>query len=119
MDGWDPKNAIGKGLRVREHPKHGPFVEGLTEIVISTWRDLEALFAVGNRQRTTASTKMNAESSRSHAIFSIKFVQTRFNKAEATATDRVSNISLVDLAGVCGARPFCQMEDRTLFFFFF
>ena len=60
---------------------------------------VEQLIVQGGKLRMVASTKMNAESSRSHAIFQLKFTQTSVNSATANATDRVSKISLVDLAG--------------------
>lgn len=51
----------------------------------------------GNNLRTTASTNMNDTSSRSHAIFTITFVQAGFHKGMPSET--VSKIHLVDLAG--------------------
>ena len=58
-----------------------------------------ALLHVGASQRTTASTNMNRESSRSHAVFTIiveSAVRTNVN-TEATVT--IGKLSLVDLAG--------------------
>ncbi len=93
-------------MRVREHPKDGPYVEGLTVQPVSTFAEVENLLVQGGKLRMVASTKMNAESSRSHAIFQLKFTQTSVNSATANATDRVSKISLVDLAG-------SERQDKT------
>ncbi|XP_070103208.1 kinesin-like protein KIF16B isoform X8 [Equus przewalskii] len=51
----------------------------------------------GNINRTTAATGMNDVSSRSHAIFTIKFTQAKFDSEMPCET--VSKIHLVDLAG--------------------
>lgn len=70
----------GKGrqtLRVREHPKEGPYVEGLTRHVVTDYQSIATLLETGNAQRATASTKMNDTSSRSHAIFTLVMTQVR------------------------------------------
>lgn len=53
--------------------------------------------ARGNSIRTTASTNMNDTSSRSHAIFTLQFVQAGFSNDVPSET--VSKVHLVDLAG--------------------
>lgn len=53
----------------------------------------------GNKSRTVAATNMNAESSRSHAVFSIVLTQTLFDKMAGVTGEKVSRMSLVDLAG--------------------
>ena len=93
----DPKGFEGKKLRVREHPKHGTFVEGLSQFVVTNPRDLHEMVVVGNRMRTTGATQMNLESSRSHAILTVRVTQT--NKSGALVTTRRSLMNLVDLAG--------------------
>lgn len=61
----------GFGLRIADDPVTGPYVRGLTEeVVMSPERVLE-LVALGEAQRRTASTHMNAYSSRSHALFKL------------------------------------------------
>ena len=63
------------GLRVREHPKHGPYVEKLSCHLVQSYADIAELMQRGSQSRTTASTAMNDVSSRSHAIFTIVFTQ--------------------------------------------
>lgn len=58
-------------LRVREHPNHGVYVEGLTVVAVSDYTEVGQLMALGGRARTVASTNMNDTSSRSHAIFTV------------------------------------------------
>ncbi|CAG6017581.1 unnamed protein product [Menidia menidia] len=87
----------GGGLKVREHPKDGPYVESLSRHVVHSHSEMEDLIVLGNANRTTASTGMNDFSSRSHAIFTINFTQTWFNAEFPRET--LSKIHLVDLAG--------------------
>ncbi|XP_077342055.1 kinesin-like protein KIF16B isoform X2 [Lithobates pipiens] len=84
-------------LRVREHPKEGPYVEDLSKHLVQNYSDVEELMDAGNINRTTAATGMNDVSSRSHAIFTINFTQAKFDAEMPCET--VSKIHLVDLAG--------------------
>ncbi|RMX36700.1 hypothetical protein pdam_00015831 [Pocillopora damicornis] len=80
-------------LKVREHPKEGPYVQGQFIGVIRELVDPESC----SHCRTVASTNMNDVSSRSHAIFTILFTQAKFYTDMPSET--VSKIHLVDLAG--------------------
>ncbi|XP_040906336.1 uncharacterized protein kif16bb [Toxotes jaculatrix] len=84
-------------LRVREHPRDGPYVENLSKHLIHNHSDMEDLIILGNANRTTASTGMNDLSSRSHAILTISFKQAWFDAELPRET--LSKIHLVDLAG--------------------
>eukprot|EP00760_Papus_ankaliazontas_P039644 PhM_4_TR9746/c4_g2_i1/m.99873/K17914/KIF13; kinesin family member 13 len=93
-----------ESLRVRHHPTQGPFVEGLSVFHVTSWEDCKRLINIGNAERTTAETKMNERSSRSHAVFKITFIQTtksipKTKFERSTVNERYSHISLVDLAG--------------------
>lgn len=83
-----------EGLRVRETPARGVWVEGLTSHIASTPEEIEALLEIGESNRTTACTAMNAESSRSHSIFSIQVLCRAPN-----GSSKSGKLSLVDLAG--------------------
>ncbi|CAO2578570.1 Kinesin-like protein KIF16B [Lemmus lemmus] len=91
------KSSKTFNLRVREHPKEGPYVEDLSQHLVQNYSDVEELMDAGNINRTTAATGMNDVSSRSHAIFTIKFTQAKFDAEMPCET--VSKIHLVDLAG--------------------
>ncbi|XP_056264904.1 LOW QUALITY PROTEIN: kinesin-like protein KIF16B [Pseudoliparis swirei] len=91
------KSSQTYNLRVREHPKDGPYVEDLSKHLVQNYSDVEELMEAGNINRTTASTDMNDVSSRSHAIFTINFTQAKFDAEMPSET--VSKIHLVDLAG--------------------
>ncbi|XP_055716904.1 kinesin-like protein Klp98A isoform X2 [Phlebotomus papatasi] len=85
------------GLRVREHKTTGPYVENLSQHPVSDYEEIKECITKGNILRTTASTNMNDTSSRSHAIFTITFVQAGFT--DDMPSETVSKIHLVDLAG--------------------
>ncbi|XP_077379328.1 uncharacterized protein kif16ba [Festucalex cinctus] len=91
------KSAETYNLRVREHPKDGPYVQDLSKHLVQNYGDVEELMEAGNVKRTTASTGMNDVSSRSHAIFTLNFTQAKFDAEMPSET--LSKIHLVDLAG--------------------
>ena len=66
-----PANAEHR-LKVREHPKDGPYVQNLSKHLVMDYGEIKSLMERGNAVRTTASTNMNDTSSRSHAIFTGK-----------------------------------------------
>lgn len=86
-------------LKVREHPKQGPYVEGLSKHLVGDYPGILDVMNRGNANRTTASTNMNDTSSRSHAIFTMNFVQASL--VDDMPSETVSKIHLVDLAGRC------------------
>ncbi|XP_050590480.1 kinesin-like protein Klp98A isoform X2 [Bombus affinis] len=85
-------------LRVREHPKKGPYVQDLSSHLVYDYSDIQECMVRGNANRTTASTNMNDVSSRSHAIFTITFVQAGLSEGNMPS-ETVSKVHLVDLAG--------------------
>ncbi|GBP32381.1 Kinesin-like protein Klp98A [Eumeta japonica] len=89
----------GHSLRVREHPKLGPYVQDLSKHLVSDYDDIQECMHRGNLHRTTASTQMNDVSSRSHAIFTVTFVQAGYLRHNNMPCETVSKVHLVDLAG--------------------
>ncbi|XP_072416993.1 kinesin-like protein KIF13A isoform X7 [Chiloscyllium punctatum] len=94
----DPKGSRHT-LKVREHKVLGPYVDGLSQLAVTCFEDIESLMSEGNKSRTVAATNMNEESSRSHAVFSIILTQTLNDLQSGTSGEKVSKLSLVDLAG--------------------
>lgn len=86
-------------LRIREHADTGPYVEGLSWHAVDSYAAVEALIRAGNMSRAVASTNMNAASSRSHALFTLRYKRTIINPATGGLSDITSKISLIDLAG--------------------
>ena len=103
------------GLKVRDAPTTGAFVEGLKSAPVSSYAQIEKLMQQGTKNRTIAATNMNETSSRAHTIFMVKLTQTRVLHAPPSSaggdgkeggepapprqTERSSVINLVDLAG--------------------
>lgn len=80
--------------KVHVHPKHGVQIENLTKCVVRSAEEALRLLNFGNQMRAMAATAMNARSSRSHAIFTLKF-----EGGTHLGTSCQSTVTLVDLAG--------------------
>ncbi|XP_068608262.1 uncharacterized protein stard9 [Brachionichthys hirsutus] len=94
-------------LRVREHPKKGPYVQDLSQHLVSDCKQAMDLLEEGVANRITAATHNHDASSRSHAIFTIQYTQAILDKNLPSET--VSKINLVDLAGSERADPnYCR-----------
>ncbi|XP_043288221.1 kinesin-like protein KIF13A isoform X4 [Venturia canescens] len=94
----DPK-PNKQSLKVREHNVLGPYVDGLSQLAVTAYQDIDNLMTEGNKSRTVAATNMNSESSRSHAVFSVILTQTLTDSKSGVSGEKVSRMSLVDLAG--------------------
>ena len=95
-----PQNRVQGGLKVREDPKKGVFVENLTQQGCMSYEEISAMIDVGNKHRTVAATNMNATSSRAHTVLTISFTQIFYEESTGKPLNRKqSNINLVDLAG--------------------
>jgi hypothetical protein len=87
-----PENRSLAGLPLRE--KDGKtIVVGLSEHACEDLKDFERLYIEANNNRSTAGTKLNAQSSRSHAILMVKLTQTNGDET------LISTASAIDLAG--------------------
>ncbi|XXH00772.1 Guanosine-diphosphatase [Hypoxylon texense] len=86
-------------LKLRESPTEGPYVKDLTEVPVRNLKEILRYMKAGDASRTTASTKMNDTSSRSHAVFTIMLKQIHHDMETDETTERSSRIRLVDLAG--------------------
>ena len=64
------------------------FFSDLSKHLVQNYGDVEELMDAGNINRTTAATGMNDVSSRSHAIFTIKFTQVRAVLGRGPAPER-------------------------------
>lgn len=73
-------------------------VQGLEEIPVHSTADVYKLLAKGQEKRKTAPTLMNAQSSRSHTIFSI-LVHIKENGIDGEELLKIGKLNLVDLAG--------------------
>ncbi|KAF6133133.1 StAR related lipid transfer domain containing 9 [Phyllostomus discolor] len=94
-------------LRVREHPEMGPYVQGLSQHVVTNYKQVIQLLEEGIANRITAATHVHEASSRSHAIFTIHYTQAVLENN--LPSEISSKINLVDLAGSERADPsYCK-----------
>jgi kinesin family member 11 len=78
--------------------KGSVIVQGLEEIPVRSKNDVYKLLAKGQERRKTAATLMNAQSSRSHTVFSI-LIQIKENGTDGEEMMKIGKLNLVDLAG--------------------
>ena len=82
------------GLGPGELPQGVDRVQGLTWRQVSTTEEVHKVLREGSKNRATAATALNAHSSRSHALISVKVTL-----SPASGQPSTSMIHLVDLAG--------------------
>ncbi|KAL4920268.1 P-loop containing nucleoside triphosphate hydrolase protein [Aspergillus aurantiobrunneus] len=87
-----PEKRTMAGLPLRDNGGK-TMVVGLTERPCHTLKEFETLYDQANINRSTSATKLNAHSSRSHAILCVKVAITTGDQT------RVSTASAIDLAG--------------------
>jgi len=83
-----------KELKIRQTRKGVTYIEGIHEEYVTNIQELFSLMNLGFTNRTTAATGMNAESSRSHCLFSLEI--------KTTTTDgavKNGRLYFIDLAG--------------------
>ncbi|XP_053957027.1 kinesin-like protein Klp61F [Anastrepha ludens] len=78
--------------------KGSVIIQGLEEIPVHSKDDVYKLLEKGKERRRTATTLMNAQSSRSHTVFSI-LVHIRENGIDGEEMLKIGKLNLVDLAG--------------------
>eukprot|EP00644_Phytophthora_capsici_P010899 jgi/Phyca11/6079/fgenesh1_pm.PHYCAscaffold_9_\ len=83
---------------LREDRNKEVYVDQLREIDVGSEEEALTLLQLGSQNRHISSTDMNRESSRSHAVFSVKLVLEERTSAGTKRTRR-SCLHLVDLAG--------------------
>ncbi|XP_029311596.1 kinesin-like protein KIF22 [Cottoperca gobio] len=83
-------------LPIREDKDKNILIPGLTHTTISSFSDFDKHFVPASLNRTTASTKLNQRSSRSHAVLLLKVVRTQRTLPHRQQTGK---LYLIDLAG--------------------
>ncbi|EPB66314.1 kinesin motor domain protein [Ancylostoma ceylanicum] len=87
------KDGHGANLEIKEKADVGVYVKNLISIIVGSASQMQKLMEFGNKNRKVGATKMNEESSRSHAMFSVT--------VESSERGMVTQgkLHLVDLAG--------------------
>ncbi|CAK6956990.1 kinesin-like protein KIF15-B [Scomber scombrus] len=94
---YDLLDTASASLFVRENIKKGVFVEGAVEKFVNSAAEAYQVLSMGWRNRRVASTSMNRESSRSHAVFTMTLESKE--TINEVVNIRMSQLNLVDLAG--------------------
>lgn len=92
----DLQDRTKKNLDIRRN-KNGRVHAGAKETVVSSVQDAIHILQAGQNARHVRETRMNAQSSRSHTIFSF-FIESN-HAAGVDHSTRVSTLNVVDLAG--------------------
>ncbi|KAK4354923.1 hypothetical protein RND71_027117 [Anisodus tanguticus] len=96
IDLLDPSQ---RNLQIREDVRTGVYVENLTEECVSSMKDVTKILMKGVSNRRTGATSVNAESSRSHSVFTCVVESRCKSMADGISHLKRSRINLVDLAG--------------------
>ncbi len=108
QDLFEPNNNV----KIREDPEKGVYLEGVKWIKVESTKDCEEAFQSGEKNRKTAETKMNATSSRSHALLIAK-IRKKFNDKDSNSHVMTeSYLYLVDLAGSERVNKTNAKDDR-------
>ncbi|CAH9070693.1 unnamed protein product [Cuscuta europaea] len=94
LDLLDPSSV---NLQIREDTKKGIHVENLTEVEVTSARDVIQQLVQGAANRKVASTNMNRASSRSHSVFTC-VIESKW-ESQGVTHHRFARLNLVDLAG--------------------
>ena len=95
QDLFEPNNQV----KIREDPDKGVFLENCLWIKVRNTNDCAEAFKRGEKNRVTECTRMNAHSSRSHALL-IARIEKNFSYEENTEHMMTQgHLYLVDLAG--------------------
>uniref|UniRef100_A0A8C7T370 Kinesin family member 21A n=1 Tax=Oncorhynchus mykiss TaxID=8022 RepID=A0A8C7T370_ONCMY len=87
MDGKRQKSTI----KIHEDANGGIYTVGVTTRTVASEAEMMQCLKLGALSRTTASTQMNVQSSRSHAIFTIHLCQVRVCAPDDSTDNRLAN----------------------------
>ncbi|GAB6031638.1 Kinesin-like protein kif3a [Chamberlinius hualienensis] len=88
-----------KKLDIKEHLEKGVYIPELSTHPVQDVKDCERIMAKGWKNRAVGATLMNADSSRSHSIFTVSMEMMSTNDDTDSEHIRRGKLNLVDLAG--------------------
>jgi len=91
----DLLDPVNNNLKIRESKSKGIYIQGVTAPFVGSSDEILGLMEEGSIARACASTRMNNDSSRSHAVFIFRLIGTN----KVTQTKKMSKLMMVDLAG--------------------
>ncbi|XP_038143374.1 kinesin-like protein KIF11 isoform X1 [Cyprinodon tularosa] len=100
FDLLSPTDDVNERLQLFDDPrnKRGVVVKGLEEVVVHNKDEVYQILERGAAKRRTASTLMNAYSSRSHSVFSVT-IHMKEITLDGEELVKIGKLNLVDLAG--------------------
>ncbi|XP_034407180.1 kinesin-like protein KIF11 [Cyclopterus lumpus] len=100
FDLLSPSDDVTERLQLFDDPrnKRGVVVKGLEEITVHNKDEVYQILERGSAKRRTASTLMNAYSSRSHSVFSVT-IHMKEITMDGEELVKIGKLNLVDLAG--------------------
>eukprot|EP00064_Thunnus_orientalis_P022887 superscaffoldBa00008134_g23108 len=100
FDLLSPSEDVNERLQLFDDPrnKRGVVVKGLEEVTVHNKDEVYQILERGAAKRRTASTLMNAYSSRSHSVFSVT-IHMKEITLEGEELVKIGKLNLVDLAG--------------------
>ncbi|KAL3503582.1 hypothetical protein ACH5RR_038031 [Cinchona calisaya] len=89
-----------RNLEIRDDPKHGFYVDNLTEEYVTNYEDVTQILIKGLSSRKVGATSTNSKSSRSHIVFTCIIESwCKETSSKCFGSSKSSRISLIDLAG--------------------
>jgi hypothetical protein len=88
-----------EGLQIKEDPQKGPYVKDLTTVITKNVAETEKALFAGIKGRKVGATAMNADSSRSHSMFTLYIETSEQDKLTGKQKIKAGKLNLVDLAG--------------------
>lgn len=112
----DLLNPVNTNLRLREDPRRGVVVDGVTEERLRSSEHALRVVAEGNENRKTSATAFNEGSSRSHTVIRLSIEANEraeySSEADARVGRTLSYLTMVDLAGSESARAELNRSHR-------
>ncbi|KAF7683518.1 Kinesin-like protein KIF15 [Astathelohania contejeani] len=90
---FDLLDPVKKDIQIREDLSRGVLVDGVVQYEPIDYEDSMRIYENGIKERKTATTSLNRESSRSHSIFTI------YLESESEVIKKHSRLCIIDLAG--------------------
>jgi len=88
-----------ENLEVKQNTAKNFYVKGAMSVEVTNWDECIEQFNAGTDRRCTASTELNAHSSRSHALFTLQVESFDTEHDSTSPIVMTSKINIVDLAG--------------------
>ncbi|XP_071446831.1 kinesin-like protein KIF23, partial [Hetaerina americana] len=100
----DGRSRIPQSKILREDSSRNMFVHCVNEVEVTSTEEAFEIFYRGQKRKRMAHTCLNAESSRSHSVFTLRLVQAPLNSSGDEVLQEknivsISQLSMVDLAG--------------------